>query len=345
MDFSKFYKKLPKRIRQSDSLTYYAVNFSTKFHNFFKSKNEEKDPFLNFLFKSTNLKAEGNFRNVQLLALELLKFIDNVCKKYDLQYFIIYGSLLGAVRHGGFIPWDDDLDIMMMRKDYNKLIEILPYEINKNEYLKHNLGLTLLNNINDNYFEDTNHILDEDYINHFLANDSEKSRFLQLGCLKPLAKLDIFPFDYIKDDFVQVYDKKYRSQKFIFRNAYFDKEFSYFNELTKRSKKLGLTLEKTNFIGEGLDATYWDDFGHIDADLFFPISKIKFEGFEFMSPNKPMELLKFWYGENYMDIPSDLDIHNFNDFNKKFYNSDEEINRAFIETINELKNINEHFND
>ena len=173
MDFSKIYKKLPKRIRQSDSLTYYAVNFSTHFHNFFKSKKEEKDPFLNFLFKSTNLKADGNFRNVQLLALELLKFIDNVCKKYNLEYFIIYGSLLGAVRHGGFIPWDDDLDIMMMRKDYNQLIEVLPYEINENDYLKHNLGLTLLNNIDDNYFEDTIHILDEDYISHFLANDSE----------------------------------------------------------------------------------------------------------------------------------------------------------------------------
>ena len=100
------------------------------------------------------------------------------------------------------------------------------------------MGLTLLNNIDDNYFEDTIHILDEDYISHFLANDSEKSRFLQLGFLKPLAKLDIFPFDYIKNDSVELYDKKYRSQKFIFRNAYFDEDFSYFDELNKRSEKI-----------------------------------------------------------------------------------------------------------
>lgn len=345
MDFSKLYNMLPKKIRKSEFFTYHALNFATGFHKFFESKTEEPDPFINFLFKSTNLKADGNFRNVQLLALELLKFIDNVCKKYDLNYFLIYGSLLGAVRHGGFIPWDDDLDIVMMRKDYNKLIEVLPNEINKNDYLRHNIGLTLLNNINDNYFEDTIDILDEDYINHFLSNDSEKSRFLQLGCLKPLAKLDIFPFDYIKEDSVEIYNKKYFSQKYLFRDAYFEEGFSYFDELNKRSKKLGLTFEETNFIGEGLDATFWDDFGAIDANLFFPMNTIQFEGVEVLCPNKPLELLKIWYGENYMNIPSDLDIHNFNDFNKKFYDSDEEIYQAFLKTINKLKYINEHFND
>ena len=343
MDFSRIYKKLPKRIRRSDYLTYHAVNISSFFHKLFKSKNDEKDPFLNFLFKSTNLKADGNFRKVQLLALELLKFIDNVCKKYDITYFLIYGSLLGAIRHGGFIPWDDDLDIMMMRKDYNKLIEVLPYEINKNDYLKENIGLTLLDNINDNYFDDTNHILDESYVNHFLANDSEKSRFLQLGFLKPLAKLDIFPFDYIKNDSVDIYNKKYRSQKFLFRNDYFEEGFSYFVEINERSKKIGLTMEETDFIGEGLDATYWDDFGAIDVNLFFPINSIEFEGVTVMSPNQPLELLKFWYGENYMDIPSNLDIHNFNDFNKKFYDSDDEISQAFLEAIATLKDINENF--
>ena len=57
MDFSKIYKKLPKRIRQSDSLTYYAVNFSTHFHNFFKSKKEEKDPFFKFFIQINKFKS------------------------------------------------------------------------------------------------------------------------------------------------------------------------------------------------------------------------------------------------------------------------------------------------
>ncbi|MEY8391745.1 LicD family protein [Lachnospiraceae bacterium] len=60
--------------------------------------------------------------------LELLEKFDEVCRKYHLTYFAEYGSLLGAVRHQGFIPWDDDIDLMMFRDDYMKLQEIAPSE-------------------------------------------------------------------------------------------------------------------------------------------------------------------------------------------------------------------------
>ena len=58
------------------------------------------------------------------IELEMLKFIDEVCKKEGLRYFLCGGTLLGAVRHHGFIPWDDDIDIFMPRPDYEKLIEL-----------------------------------------------------------------------------------------------------------------------------------------------------------------------------------------------------------------------------
>ena len=59
--------------------------------------------------------------NVELC---LLKRLDEVCKKYNLRYWLDGGSLLGAIRHNGFIPWDDDIDVVMPRKDYDKLSEI-----------------------------------------------------------------------------------------------------------------------------------------------------------------------------------------------------------------------------
>ena len=63
-------------------------------------------------------------RELQLLELEAIKEISKVCEVNNLEYFIIGGTLLGAVRHKGFIPWDDDIDIAMPRDSYNKLIEL-----------------------------------------------------------------------------------------------------------------------------------------------------------------------------------------------------------------------------
>ena len=67
-------------------------------------------------------------REIQLTNLKSLKKLDEVCKKYNLKYWAAYGTLLGAIRHDGFIPWDDDLDVGMLREDYEKLCVIPQYE-------------------------------------------------------------------------------------------------------------------------------------------------------------------------------------------------------------------------
>lgn len=54
--------------------------------------------------------------------MEVLEVVDEICQRNGLQYFADWGTLLGAIRHQGFIPWDDDIDICMKRKDYNQLI-------------------------------------------------------------------------------------------------------------------------------------------------------------------------------------------------------------------------------
>lgn len=65
---------------------------------------------------------DNDLRIMQLCDFELLSIFDLFCKKHNLNYWLDYGTLLGAYRHSGFIPWDDDLDVSMMREDYNQLL-------------------------------------------------------------------------------------------------------------------------------------------------------------------------------------------------------------------------------
>lgn len=67
-------------------------------------------------------------RKVQLLECEMLRELLAVCEKYKLHVWACAGTLLGAIRHRGFIPWDDDIDVLMFREDYDKLLEIGPKE-------------------------------------------------------------------------------------------------------------------------------------------------------------------------------------------------------------------------
>ncbi|MBQ9479553.1 MAG: LicD family protein, partial [Selenomonadaceae bacterium] len=70
--------------------------------------------------------------NVQL---QLVMEVDRICRKHGLKWFAHYGTLIGAARHHGFIPWDDDVDLVMLRADYNKFIEVAPRELKPNYFL------------------------------------------------------------------------------------------------------------------------------------------------------------------------------------------------------------------
>lgn len=73
-------------------------------------------------------------RNLQLKILDIVKEIDRICNLYSIEYYLIYGSALVAVRHQGFIPWDDDFDIGMTYENYNKFIKVCDKELNKNKF-------------------------------------------------------------------------------------------------------------------------------------------------------------------------------------------------------------------
>lgn len=88
------------------------------------------------LYKDRRLEGETTLRQCQLVQLHLLYVFDAICKEYNLTYFLGGGTLLGAMRHGGFIPWDDDLDVGMPMKDYKRFLKIAPAVLPKDVLLQ-----------------------------------------------------------------------------------------------------------------------------------------------------------------------------------------------------------------
>ena len=88
-----------------------------------------KNPFLTEYVKR-------NLRDCQLKQLSILEEVDCICRKHAIPYWLDGGSLLGAVRHGGFIPWDDDIDLGMRLEDLKRFIQVAPAELGENLFLQ-----------------------------------------------------------------------------------------------------------------------------------------------------------------------------------------------------------------
>ena len=76
---------------------------------------------------------DKTLKHLQSLELMILKDFIKICEEYDLTYYMYAGSLLGAVRHNGFIPWDDDLDVIMFRDDYEKFKKVFSSSPNEKD--------------------------------------------------------------------------------------------------------------------------------------------------------------------------------------------------------------------
>ena len=119
--------------------------------------------------------------------LKVLQEFDRVCSKYSLKWFAFVGTLLGAVRHGGFIPWDDDVDIAMLREDYTKFLSVAPTELPN--------GYVIINyNKDDHNYDCLTRVTNS---RNILFDPEKAGKF----CGFPFpAGIDLYPMDYVVAD-------------------------------------------------------------------------------------------------------------------------------------------------
>lgn len=127
-----------------------------------------------------------NIEDIQKVSLDILKFVTKICDSLNLRYCLMYGTLIGAVRHQGFIPWDDDIDIMMPRPDYERFLE---YAFNYPEAF----GIYQIFNreVNKNYLYGITRVSDSRYE---IIKEDEKN--CGMGIF-----IDIYPYDGLGNEY------------------------------------------------------------------------------------------------------------------------------------------------
>lgn len=134
--------------------------------------------------------TEIELKERQSIALEILVEFDKFCHEHKLRYVIEFGTLLGAIRHHGFIPWDDDVDVTMPRKDYNRLLK---YQSIGEHYL--------VDDFNDQREHDTNFIK---------IYDDRTYSINRNGDIRCGIYIDIYPMDYVPDNKIKLLIKMVR---------------------------------------------------------------------------------------------------------------------------------------
>ena len=243
---------------------------------------------------------------IQQMELGIMEYIHEVCQKIGVKYFLAYGSLIGAVRHKGFIPWDDDMDICMLREDYEKLQDYLianPDERYEVMSYKNNLNYVYpFMKVQDNH----TYLLEED-----VRIDSNMGIYV-----------DIFPVDGYEDDS----DFKNKMTKLIKKRQLSCYTFkgitntkSLLNSLIRYISVVIFYFTNTNKYVEQIDELAKSravaDYEQVDyliyKDMNKPVWKREwleqvivgtFEGKEFMIPKHYHEILTSDYGD-YMQLP------------------------------------------
>lgn len=243
--------------------------------------------------------GEGTtLRKAQLRMLDILIEVDKICRKHNIPYWLDGGTLLGAVRHGGFIPWDDDLDIAMTRKDYLKFCKIVVNSLPDN--------LTFQNDKNDpNYFLKFAKVRDK---NSFFDDPLYKNKNLKFNGIY----IDIFPLEKMNSKYLKIFVEYIYGNAFRRARYFYSGKFKYFSGIFLMPfakclvffvRLLAMIIPpKSYYTACGIP--YFYEHAYYEKE-FFPCKPILFEGQWFSGPSNPNDYLIRTYGNNYMKIPDE----------------------------------------
>lgn len=290
-------------------------------------------------------------KRIWAAEMELLKIVTDICDRYGLMYFADWGTLLGAVRHKGYVPWDDDIDICMKREDYNRLIKLLPNELpqgleifgvhaQKEEFRSMNL--------------DTIQLMVGAARKNWDIN--EYTRFFQ-GYMLDAITIDIFPLDVVPDD----------EKAFAVQNKLFSVGFAIATDWNNMKKEGTLEkrldeFERLSGIPIPTDAPDWEKRRHVwkisdaiaslyregegqnlseyafacgnpglfvDSDCYRDVIRMPFENMEIAVPIGYDTILKNKYG-NYRERVVGASSHSFESYKKMADRLEADLKRAGI---------------
>lgn len=233
-------------------------------------------------------------RRQQMRMLSILQVVDRICRTHGIPYWLSSGTLLGAVRHKGFIPWDDDVDIEMRRPDYLRLLEILPRELPPHLVLQ-------------------TQATDPGYTSVYAKIRDLNSRILETNGYDRGYKyqgiyIDIFPLENLIYPVAWLGANMHGHIYKILKNKTLTEEV--------RMKRVRRFLNFNKYIGFPV-LRFLSFFVHGKAmrhalgtafyaprymDDIFPLKEIEFEGYSFGAPYNPDAYLKKMYGD-YMKLP------------------------------------------
>lgn len=233
-------------------------------------------------------------KKIQDRLLEMAKVVDNILTKNNIPYMLAYGTLLGAVRHEGFIPWDDDFDIYLFddeNNSYEKAIKILEKELPKDMFLEYF-------NTEPKYFHAWAHIKDlntDVKCNTYPQDSSYSHHGLSIDLYKTCKIKEKELKDFREKENIEYLERR-KKLKLITEEEY------------KIRLEKGVNIDKKDFDLNSEEYIYeaFDILKKMKVNEIFPLKKYQFEKYQFLGPNDYDTILKRRYG-NYMELPPEKD--------------------------------------